>query len=92
MPRAPMVLIQCHVTEPQQRKLDEYVEESGLPKAEVIRKAITYFLESERRKSERALVPTDMLRKLESVQSRTGMTPSEHIRRALASYISRSQL
>ena len=92
MPRPKMLLIQCHVTEPQQRKLEDYVLETGLPKAEVIRKAITYFLESERRKSERALVPQDILRRLESVQTRTGLTPAEHIRRALESYIGRSHL
>ena len=89
MPRQKMVLLQAYVTAPQSDALKTYGEETGLPQAEILRRAVTYFLEAEQRKQDRRLITSEQHTQLATLEARSKLPAAQHVQRAVGAYLRR---
>ena len=89
MARKKMVLLQAYITAPQSEQLKVYGDATGLPQAEILRRAITYFLEAERRKEGRQLLTQRHHEELAVLEKRSKVPIAQHVQRAVGSYIRR---
>ena len=89
MPRPKMVLLQAYIAAPQSESLKKYGEETGLPQAEILRRAVTYFLEAEQRKQDRRLITAEQHNQLALLEARSKLPTAQHVQRAVGSYLKR---
>ena len=89
MPRPKMVLLQAYITAPQSNALKIYGEETGLPQAEILRRAVTYFLEAEQRKHDKRLITSEQHSQLAILEARSKLPAAQHVQRAVGSYLKR---
>ena len=74
------------ITSHQERRLNEYCEDTGLLKSEAVRRAIDEYLEREAAKEERKLITPEQWRGVREIARAKGQSAVEIIRLAIDRY------